>query len=62
MVLASKNFFGALRIDLELDIWKNGSLKSGNLDFWSQMTREGSEDFFTSQNHIWAPSYVTNKF
>ena len=62
MVLASKNFFGALRIDLELDIRKNGSLKSGNLDFWIRMTREGSEKNFTCRNYKWAPSYVTNKF
>ena len=26
-----------------------------------RMNREGSENFFICQNHIWAPSYVTNK-
>ena len=31
-------------------------------DFWICMNWDGSENFFTSQNHIWAQSFVANKF
>ena len=50
MVLASKIFLGALRIDLDLNIQKKNPLnipKSGNPDFQIWMNQEGSEKSFT---------------
>ena len=31
-------------------------------DFWICMNWEGSEKNFTCQNHVWATSFVANKF
>ena len=59
MVLASKNFYRALRIGLDLNIQKNRSL---DLEIWIRMNWEGSEKNFTCQNHIWTTIFVADKF